>query len=560
MLHAGFGRADITVYEPGLVMLGWAEPTNTSDSVGDDLACRAVALREGTETLVFACAELAFITGALRDRVLEHLDLDALGLCARSVMVTATHNHSGPSGYSHHFLYNLLEQGFRQEVLDGLASGIAESIRRAVDSLEPALVDVRTGDIPTGVAWNRAWRAYNRNEDVAPVTEQTAGRAVDRTLTLLRVTSAAGRPLGAVSWLGLHGTTVHADHQALRHDHKGAASRQWEEAPPEGAEDFVAIFAQGPAGDVTANFRWDATRKRSVRRDDDLRGRAEVAEAQVATARRLWSAAEPLLTIESGLSSALRHIALEDREVDPAFSRGLTARTTEAVIGLAMALGTDEGPGPYHRTSWLAASLRRLLLARRGDSADGHWPKVTFLEVGRGARGRMLGLIPVRALAPFGFIDSTVGFARDALARGLGDAPWAPTILPLQIFRIGPLAIAGLPCEPTTIAGRRMAATLQQSLEVPHAVIAAYANDYAGYCVTAEEFDEQRYEGGCTWFGRWTCAAWRTELTRLSDDLGTRVVRPSPDRLRPAPHEVEALRFRSRQTGRSLGLFSRRAG
>ena len=76
---------------------------------------------------------------------------------------------------------------------------------------------------------------------------------------------------------------------------------------------------------------------------------------------------------------------------------------------------------------------------------------------------------------------------------------------------------------------------------------------------TAEEFDEQRYEGGCTWFGRWTCAAWRTELTRLARALGTAEAAPSCARPRPAAHEVEALRHRSQQAGRSLGLFSRRA-
>ena len=130
------------------------------------------------------------------------------------------------------------------------------------------------------------------------------------------------------------------------------------------------------------------------------------------------------------------------------------------------------------------------------------------------------------------------------------------TILPAQVFRLGPLAIAGMPCEPTTVAGRRVAATVAEAFGVEHVVVNGYANDYAGYCTTAEEFDEQLYEGGCTWFGRWTCAAWRTEFVRLATEP------PSADPGRPGrplPHQVDALRHRPRALRSGLGLFSKRS-
>ena len=38
--------------------------------------------------------------------------------------------------------------------------------------------------------------------------------------------------------------------------------------------------------------------------------------------------------------------------------------------------------------------------------------------------------------------------------------PWHPSIVETQIFRIGPLVIAGLPGEFTTMAGRRLTRAL----------------------------------------------------------------------------------------------------
>ena len=43
-------------------------------------------------------------------------------------------------------------------------------------------------------------------------------------------------------------------------------------------------------------------------------------------------------------------------------------------------------------------------------------------------------------------------------------------------------------------------------------VVAGLSNAYAGYVTTAEEYDKQHYEGGSTHFGRWTLAAYATNL------------------------------------------------
>jgi len=52
-----------------------------------------------------------------------------------------------------------------------------------------------------------------------------------------------------------------------------------------------------------------------------------------------------------------------------------------------------------------------------------------------------------------------------------------------------------------------------------------YANDYAGYVTTPEEYTRQRYEGGHTMFGRWQLPACQQEFARVAADM--REGRPS---------------------------------
>jgi neutral ceramidase len=51
--------------------------------------------------------------------------------------------------------------------------------------------------------------------------------------------------------------------------------------------------------------------------------------------------------------------------------------------------------------------------------------------------------------------------------------------------------------------------------------VQGYANDYAGYVTTPEEYGEQRYEGGHTMFGRWELPAYIQEVTGLVRQLAS---------------------------------------
>ena len=76
--------------------------------------------------------------------------------------------------------------------------------------------------------------------------------------------------------------------------------------------------------------------------------------------------------------------------------------------------------------------------------------------------------------------------------------------MPVQLTRLGHLAVAAVPTELSTMAGRRMREALLARLG-PHGVtavvIAGLSNAYADYTVTFEEYQEQRYEGSSTIYG-----------------------------------------------------------
>jgi neutral ceramidase len=104
------------------------------------------------------------------------------------------------------------------------------------------------------------------------------------------------------------------------------------------------------------------------------------------------------------------------------------------------------------------------------------------------------------------------------IATGLAKPPAQEQVLPVGVVRIGQLVIAVAPAEYTTMAGRRVRTALGKEFGVDprFVVIAGYANDYANYVTTREEYESQQYEGGSTLFGPWTEAAYRQEFVQLA--------------------------------------------
>jgi neutral ceramidase len=563
MFRVGMGRADITVYEHGMCMFGWGQPENVALGVAHPLFARALVVEcpISGRRLFYVCADLGFISQHLRQRVLELMAERGMKLEEHDVMITATHTHSGPNGYSTYLFYSVTGPGFSPRVVDGLSRGIVRAIERATRALSPSRLYVHTTTMPLveSVSFNRAIDAYNLNEDVAPLPPERSDEAVDRTITILRVDDASGRSRGFVCWFPVHGTSIHFENTLLHPDNKGIAARACEERGARSVEprstvegdEFVAIFAQEAAGDVTPNFRWSARRRLLVgKHDDDVESAAYAGQAQ---AQHAWEAflQAPARGVElrGALAGQIRYRDFTSLAVDPDFAKGREGQSTSvACLGLGFAYGTLEGPGPAFAIRRLNPVLSNLVEWRRErrdrDWRSMHGPKVRFFDLGHGARGNIMTKLSVRPPG-FRFLpDSRVAYYCQVLDSGrLRDRPWVPQVLPAQILLLGPLAIVGIPAEPTTVSGRRMRSAVTSALAkvgVERVVVNGYANAYAAYVTTEEEYQRQHYEAASTLFGRWTLAAWCTELRRLARDIADGCVRPTlgDEPLRFRDHEL----------------------
>ena len=521
MHEAGLARADITVYEPGITLMGWGLPSQQARGVTLPLHARALVLRDGASVLAFVTVELLLVSRGLWLEVCHALRTQHpdLGLDAANVTLVATHTHCGPSGYGHSFWLQLNAPGFSATVHDGLIDGVVRAIVEAHARLAPARLLLAKAEVPASaqVAFNRSWFAYSRNRGTEPVPFEARDRAVHRTMTMLRIERPDGRVVGLVDWFGLHNTTMHGDHHALHADHKGLAATAVEEK-----HGVVALFAQECCGDVSPNFRDDPRRGHTTGlSDDDAENAARVAAVQVAVADALLAAPGELLTGPIEARTALVDFA--DAEADARFTiDGRGHRTRGAWIGLSMALGTAEGHGPLWPVRRALAAVhgvrRRVDRARAERRYD---PLLPFVDLGRGVAGRVLGLVPVRHVPP---VDPVLAWIRAKVRSGeAGEGPWLPRVMPVQLLRIGGLLVCAVPNEPTTVSGRRLRQTLADAAPdgVRHVVISPYANAYAGYLTTAEEYQVQHYEAGYTIFGPHTLAAVQTVAARMAGELAT---------------------------------------
>lgn len=534
MLEIGAAKTEITAYEPRLGMMGWGMLHNVVESVATPLHARAFVLRDrsaGVRQVIVVC-ELAFISLALKDAVCARLRREHVGLSLSpaNVMLLATHTHSGPGGFSHYPLYNLTIPGFSHHVLEQLAGGIVSAIVRADAARAPGVMRWVAGEIDPAlpVAFNRSLRAYNNNPDVTPAGPGDASVALDRTMRMLRFEDAGGTPRASLNFFAVHCTSVHSDNTAIHSDNKGYAARFVEqEMAGRGHDRYVAAFAQGAAGDVTPNFRYFKGKPwiRGKYADDDRSARFN---GRIQADQALVLLEAPSEALPPRLAAAHAFVDFSDVEVDPEFTDGRAGlRTAPAEIGMAMLFGTKEGPGlprAFAGLQTLIAAARPLLAAvgagqHRKPYAHLQAEKVPWVETGA---HRLMGIGRIGRLPLPWRAHPALRLVR-ALDRGEA-APWTPNVLPVQLFVLGTAAIGAVPGEFTTVAGRRMRATMQRHLaaiEVAHTVLAGYANAYAGYVTTPEEYVEQDYEGASTHFGKWTLPAWQTWVARLADRLAS---------------------------------------
>lgn len=550
MLQVGTSIKDMTPDISGITMMGWGMFDNKAYGIGMPIKSRAFVFYndQTANKIAYICAEIAFITIALKKGVIDYLKANGKDYFKEeNVMISATHTHSSPGGYSHYMMYNLTSKGFVKEVFDSYVESIAQSIIAADNNLKTAQISFNSGEISENknVAFNRSIEAYNLNPEVRKVKDQEKHLAIDRTMSFLRINQIVldsdlplnfkTVPIGVINWFAVHCTNIHSDNYLIHPDNKGIAANEFEKyiKIKEKSPAFVSAFAQSACGDVTPNFKFHPNIKfHRGEFEDDYKSAEYNGLIQAEKAKELFYD-DDKIEISDKLDYIHSYVDFSNVNIDPEFSNGIiNLKTSSASIGTIMLTGTEEGPGISFNLK-KAIDLFSIVLKNKyfsslspdqkkdfKDKLKSQGNKIIFADMGEQSifNNKNMEKLPIPQSA-----DKMVELLKTmAKNNSIGNKPWTPNILPIQIFILGELAIISVPAEFTTVAGKRLKKTVLNILKfqgVKEIVLSGYSNGYSGYVTTNEEYQIQRYEGGSTHFGQWTLAAYQTEFKKLALEL-----------------------------------------
>ena len=503
----GVGKADITGAAAETGMFGYAV-NQVVEGLNDRLYARAFIIAQNDQPeksrIVYVSADMGAMFVSVKLEVIKRLQAEFGSLYNDdNVMLTATHTHVGNSGYSHQRLYQIASQddtgaGYSRQNFDAIVDGIVRSIKQAHNRLAPGKLTLAQGKLK-GATRNRSLPAYQANPEA-----KDFDNSVNDVMTQLRLDAADGTPLGLINWFAIHPTSFSNQFSHLSADNKGYA--QW------GAEakisqrsnpDFVAAFANADEGDVVAaggnansapGFEGSKDEWQNVIRDGSL---------QLNKALELWDQGKP---VSGPIDTRARWINLAGYEVAPEFTQGAGKQTLcLPARGYSFAPGAENGPS---NIPGVYEGMTRKSL-RLSDSVN----KVDTSLLGTATR------------SAFGIVSSVSQDdcqAEKPVLLPTGYWGWVNKEQPVQLMRIGNLALIGIPAEPTTMVGRRLREAVGNELAtsgVDTLVVAGLANNYSGYLTTREEYAQQHYEGASTEFGPYQANAYLQEYVTLAQAM-----------------------------------------
>jgi neutral ceramidase len=522
----GTGIYDVTGPAAELGMMGMASINQKTEGIQSRLFARAFIVCDQTSNnrVVILSADIWSCTQALKMEVVKRLkniygnDLYTID----NVLLSGTHTHSGPGGYSHYALYNLSILGFDKQNFECIVNGMVQSIKRAHKNLAPGKIFINSGDVED-CGRNRSPIAYNNN----PQTEKAkyAGNS-DKEMLLIKFVKNGGKEIGCLNWYAIHPTNRGNKNRLITGDNKGYASYLFEEEKGtdiSARETFIAAFANSNCGDISGNVKYGVPDLLH-----DFNRMQEFGEKQYNKAKELFSSAH----VELNGSIDYRHTYVDFSKVQ---IEGTNNRTYPAALGASMFAGSTEDS---------ASEFGIIEGIKATDS--GEYPadqRNIILEAINLLSGLVTGFkVP-------GILEDEMKKGHHpkpvVFAQGLAEPyPLSPEVLPLQIIKIGNLALLGIPAEITTMAGRRLKETILNIISnsgISNIALATYANAYAGYITTKEEYDVQHYEGASTHFGPYSFLAFQQEFSNLAKALEEAKTFPSGPHPRDLSSEQTTL-------------------
>jgi neutral ceramidase len=438
----------------------------------------ALAIEAGGERFVIVRMDVTLVT----ENTLFEIEQAAApdGSLRGRIMIAASHSHAAWAGWQTSLILMPGIDRPRRDLADRIVSATADAVKDAILALEPARVGVAVDpafDPMDTVSHDRR----GENNDILGPDGNTAGKGKDPHVWALRVDRMDGTPLAAVVDLPIHGTVGDSPNPMVSTDIGGAIGRALS------AElGYPVLHIQGAAGDISPEFISSRTTCPDETRCLDMPG-LEVVGARAATL------VAPLVKgIETGDKASLEVVtrtfyegraAVVERPDGTKLSYAAPDVEPDGVL-LDMegriALPVDEF------TTEAGAGLC-------GDSEAGSFgplygasgPYSSCVDIANAnGRGIIFGLFDIPADAPVPLCDTLRTTATAVRISGTPSGDWL---------------IASIPGEPTAPYAAYLRARSPAGPD--RTLVVGYANDHAGYILTAEDWLAGGYEPSTNLWG-----------------------------------------------------------
>ena len=535
----GVGKADITG-PITKISTGYNSLGDLMEGLSTRLYARAfIAKEEGGTPVVYCSAELVHMTESIKPSVIKELASRGLTQYTEdNVMLSATHCHSSTSNTSWYALYDLVNgvPGYDDDSYKMIVKGIADAIEAADKDLAPGRIVLSYGQTDIESA-NRAigaaqWNVNYKDNAYASLSDYEAAlQNPNKEMQVLRFIQ-DDRDVGMLSFFASHGTSNGMDNTLVASDHKGYACLFVESAMGDG---YVAANCQAASGDISPNLP-DPNAENITDpflRPADRFSNLDVIENQVYAGQQEADAMLRLLEGGAGVTTIeltgpisvnystadFSNISVDEKYIGDyhmPYDDVANAKTSEPCIGAAIIAGDEEGAPVDNATEGTVRNNYYI-----DEDGNVQVEKVDFAEtISLYGLEKLMGPIWPTAMK----LLQSDGYDEEQMEKVvcLAVGKLMQKTQPLQIIRIGQLAITGTSFEVTNEQGYRTVAQLEDTLSaigVEKVILSTHSNAYSQYVTTREEYAAQHYEGSTNLFGPWTGSALTQELDRLANDM-----------------------------------------
>ncbi|XP_044761583.1 neutral ceramidase [Coccinella septempunctata] len=518
--QVGIGIYDCTGPAAGVTFMGYAKSKQIGCGIHLRQFARSYIIDDGETRVAYVTVDTCMISHGLKKEVLSRLRKRFNGTYGyQNVILSGTHTHSAPGGYMMDMLYDIPDKGFVGETFMVLADGITKAIVQAHTNMVEARIFIATGEI-IDANINRSPYSYlnNPEEERAKYKYDT-----DKDIVQLKFVRASDDvPIGAINWYAVHPTSMNNTNCLITSDNVGYASILLEQfvngGTIVGKGPFVGAFASTNLGDVSPNLR--GPKCINTGEDCDFKtstcnGEAkyciasgpgkDMVESTSIIANRLLSKAKELFiqNEKEELTGPVRFIhkfvdvPKQKIKIRAANGTEIEVRGCTPAMGQAFAAGTTDGPGEFDFRQGTKSDnpiwnyIRDLIFPPSEDVKQCHSPKEILINSGK------------------------IKFPYE----------WQPEIVATQLVMIGQVVLAAVPGEFTTMSGRRLRATVKDSIvrnggpANARIIITGLSNLYTSYIATFEEYQIQRYEAASTIFGPHSLAIYQSVYSDLAEAM-----------------------------------------